>query len=361
MNINRGSFNFKCSYEIYGNASIHEAEVVVVTDVPTHDLNRDANALLINQIWNNHLIIVEQTPYRKVIHASENPLTQRLSVKATIKGCDMPTLAEQVNALNEKENRLALLESTVKEDLVNGRFRLFLDPEHAFMPLMACACKKKEGRKVLKTLTNGNGNQSLFVEQVNALIKTINYEFKQKVSNLYRTSFSARLQLAKQAIAEGLISSQKVMVYLNANFVIRNPQLRGKDYDIEPLQTYLETKKFVIINIRNCPLRLPEDMPALWEAKQEQTRPAWMEEWEKEFSQEEEDLVELSTKNEEDGLEWSSQYETNSNPLYQNGKLKRSCSYDSLSDILLTEDTLDSESHLVFQTPGQVMEKNNNV
>jgi hypothetical protein len=332
MNINKWGFKFDRAYEIYGNASVQEAEVVVITDVPTHDLNRDANALLINQIWNNHLIIVEQTPYGQAIKARENPLTERLSVKAVIKGCDMPQLVEQVNALNEKEERLARLESSVEEDLNNGKFSSFLNPGHAFMLLMACACKKQEGYQILDILANGN--LALFVQRVDTSIKTINYEFKQKVSQLHRRTFSTRLKLAQQAIDEGLQSCKKVMVYLNANFVIRNPQLQGKEYDIGLLQKHLEAKKFVIINIKNCPLRLPEDMPVLWEAKQ--AIPSWMKDWEKEFEQEEDEekVAELSSTNtKEDELE-SKQYQTNSNAFYQMGELKKSPSFDSLSDML---------------------------
>lgn len=275
---------FSSLYDIYGNTSISEAEIVIVTDIPVDPKNKESNAALINQIWHKHQIIVQDAPFGMQVKANENSLTFGLGVEAVIQGCELPKLHERLKQFELEEQEIQAHVSNVKFHLEKTKSLSIHDTLEAFLPLSRLVSDNlcEEIRKFSKIAASLS--YQYFMQRVYSLLHAIQADFKEKVKNYHQLTFQTRQELLTVAIEDGLNIHQKVIVCLNASHIIRNPSMPGKEYDVDFLRDYLETKKFVIINIKNSSLSLPLNMPQLWR-QQCEIVPPWIEEMKKQMDE----------------------------------------------------------------------------
>lgn len=253
-------------YNTYGNATIEEADVIIITN--THDRPKDHqnNVAVVQRIRKNHLILAEGTAAGKEIPASENITTKGLAGKVT--GMDSPTTLKEIEQLNQRLGRINALFKQLQADLNSGKWGSYFSTEGAFESVLQYAPKAvKQKKDEIRTLL-ANQNMPAFLHQFNLTMDAINNKHKRKVVKMRTRTFPERQDYFENSIEQGIKTAGKAIVFMGTSHVIRNSRLTEKEYDVTKFQNYLKTKKFVVLNPKDSPVPSPwNNMPELWSTK----------------------------------------------------------------------------------------------
>ncbi len=257
-------------FNIYGNCSLNKAEVVIVADVPYHPLCQPQTVSLINEIWQQHLILIENEEKGKSIPRDKYELKF-----GDVQGCDLQHLSGNIPEWIKQEKKIRRLISKIEFDI--AKYSTNFNKEHVLKNLknlMELACKisipvaelgfDKLKERYDKFLHIPMNSYREFLEQVYSIAHSVAGEFHFGIRKFHKTTFSTRHKLFKESIENGLKSHKKVIALLNISHVVSNPRLIKEGYDKPELEEYLKTKKFVILNFKNHFLNVP-DTPSLWQ------------------------------------------------------------------------------------------------
>lgn len=267
----RSGTDYSLYYDIDGNSSIHDAEIVVIPDIPpivTH-ISHDNKVSLINEIYRGHLVLVENTAFGLKIKTNENPLTKGVNRNIVVQGWDLPGLSYEIE---KNEINIKNLTGFIKTYLKDFNCKLILSDENfeIFLKYFTTEEIKNNINGLIDDLKNDP--IPVLAQRIDALIHAAKWELKQKMMRLHKEKFPVRIKNLVCAIELGLRRFEKIIVCANGSFVIRNPLLQGKEYDIEELTNFLKTKKYVIINPKISPLRLPCNQTSLWRSEEEKEK-----------------------------------------------------------------------------------------
>jgi hypothetical protein len=250
-------------YNICGNASLEQAEVVVLTDIYNDEENAHNNVEFVNQIWQGHLVLVEDIPFGQQIQPQQHRFSKGISKKITINGWDHPEFKAHAEKLDAREESIVVLARRIQADLQEKCWGLFNSECEAFASLLEFGSentqqKKKEIRQLLQ-----NGAQDAFVLSVNEAIADVRRDHQKLVYELYASLWQSRLDYLIDAINYGIKLYKKVIVLVSGSFVIPNPNLKAREFDLTKITSYLGQQKFAILNAKHSFLSIV-NQPELW-------------------------------------------------------------------------------------------------
>ncbi len=265
---------FSGKFIISGNTPLREAEIVVVANIPSNADCEDWNVLLINQIWCNHLILIESEAKGVAVPKERYKLTNNLGVpEFEVQGCDLLEVSQFLKLEDQISKLIETIESYLSEDKVqkfkenaqeskeNVRSSLqnlvsLLESQQNSGIHIQESIKKIKAK--YQTLVNHLSSISYeqFSEEVNSLISFFH--------NAYKSVFERREESFMQAAEVNLKFSKKVLMVLNINHVACDHKSSEKEKERKVFTDYLKTKKFVIIHLKEDNRFNLQNNPNLW-------------------------------------------------------------------------------------------------
>lgn len=250
-------------YDIQGNASLGQAEVVFVADAPNQTQVIETNIATINRIWKGHRILFEHVPSGVKQVAGVMVNNRRIKLVTQVSGWDIAGLEEYATNLEMRQEAYAKHAQLIVDKLELKEWQFFTEPggvfdaifqEH-FSPL------KLSKKYLLQPLLTEK--QRVFCDRMRQLIKDVNSLYLGNIREFHAQTFQARLASLQEAILSELDQQRKVIISLSGNYVIRNPCLEGECYDLNRLQKFLAKRKYVIMNPKCSRLKI-DNQPRLW-------------------------------------------------------------------------------------------------
>jgi hypothetical protein len=254
---------FSTQFDIYGNTSLEEAEVVCIADVPTDEKVRKDNADLINLIWKEHLVLIENIPFGTTQSVNFDELSRRIMVVSKVSGWDLPDLKLKAGNLQIRYELFCMNAKQIIEMLEAKNRSFFFNPASSFNNFYLLYLRSFYSSKQQLLDLYSSGTFDNFRARLLSSITQAKCQQQDEMRQLHEQTFQSRLTTLQQAISDSVIEKGKVIVCLSGNFVIRNPRLKGENYNITPLQEFLGKRKYVVINSKSSPLKIV-DQPHLW-------------------------------------------------------------------------------------------------
>ena len=254
--INSRSMKISDYYEMSGNASLKEADVICIAENPLDPCDHACRAEVIKLVGSQSLIIGENIPFGDERCLMGAKITAPEFKELTVRGWDLPIIEEHVGALEKERQTLIGLATRIQNKIDSQKWSSFFHFDSPFYQLLKLVSDQIEGdgKEILELL---NRDLHTFVLRVNQFVKSAFFENRKKLERFYKATFQARLRSLHKAVVEGLTTKRQVIALVNGNFLIPNPRLIGPSYDIHPFSEFLNGKKFVILNPKSSPLRLP--------------------------------------------------------------------------------------------------------
>lgn len=252
-------------FNIQGNMPLQEADVICVADVPSDPGIQAKNIMLIDRIWKDHLVLIEHVPAGKELVVADEPSLDFEIVKK-VTGWDLPDADKHVQETVTQEKVIGRFVSTMNEYVLLGKWREVVAASNEWKQFLALIPDRLNGAKeeLVGLLAEP---QSTFKERIFTIHASVKADWQSVLSKRFKETFQARLSSLEQTIDATLESNNKLIVCLPINFIVNNPQLVGKPFEIAGFRAFLQNKKHAVIVAKNSPLTI-EDQPSLWDAVQ---------------------------------------------------------------------------------------------
>lgn len=246
-------------FTIQGNAHLDEARIIFVAH---HDLSSfRKNTAFVDRIYQNHLVLVENIPLGKECIVEEG-MGLDFEVVRKVSGWDLPGSDDRLKAWQSKESCLNDILREVEQNLIEENWRELIKKSQLWLQFLEAVPTNMKKEKVQLLLLLDKGMKSTFRDQFISLQIVVFQEFYERLKGLYKATFQARIASLQHAIRR-VPWNEKVIVSLSMNFLARNPELRGEEYENSGVWQLIKHLPHVVITPKNSHLEI-DDQPELW-------------------------------------------------------------------------------------------------
>lgn len=275
--------SFADYYNISGNASIHDADVIcfasITSDSDDMDTNKTYNVNLINTIWKDHQVLVDKFSLETQEVAFLHPMTIGITVTEFVKGWDADDYIPRHEELDSKKDGIETAFERIKTEMTAGKFIEFLSPGSALDSFLKCLprtqreyleaarvilinknneCLDADSKNQHRLLMEFHAEIRLFINKLQEVKTKCIASFQKEAADLNNELFPSRQLSLIEAIKINLTTSGKVMVLASSNFFISPIGCREENRVLH----FLKMNKFVVLTPKKQAF-LPTN-PILW-------------------------------------------------------------------------------------------------
>lgn len=252
-------------YNINGNETVENAEVIIITDVHDHLEIRQKNIKLIQQIWRDHTLLVETIPEGQEIALDSHETTRGLRISKKAKGWDAPFTQFFVDGINKRNTEFHSIVKNFQKQIQDPRnWGKMLKPKGLLDAFFNFAPEKDQKSKESFHKLFRADRINILLNLINPLIIKINEHHQERVRQFKLKTFQFRQDFLIDALAKATLrgTGGKAIAILGAAHAFRIPAMPEPEYSTDSISCFLKTRKYVIISPKMA--AIDHNKPKLW-------------------------------------------------------------------------------------------------